>query len=80
MGLPLTCSWKSLSGIISFVRDVDWGNPEKGSIPMSRGSFGRIPNQGPWNTVKGEIPTQGMSSNFRNQPEMQSQMKTPFTR
>jgi hypothetical protein len=43
------------------------------------GLGGGIPNQGPWNTVQGEIPTQVMSSNYGNHSMMQNQLQTPFT-
>jgi hypothetical protein len=63
-----------MEGIISFSSYFDQGNPShtqwnlrQVSIPIPGGSFGSIPNQGPWNTVQGSIPIQIMSSNYENQ-------------
>jgi hypothetical protein len=39
---------------------------------MPGGSVGGNPNQGFWNTMQGEIPTQGMSSNYVNPSTMQT--------
>jgi hypothetical protein len=55
-------------------------NPRHGSIPMLGGSTWGILNQGPCNIVQGEIPTQPMSSNYRNQLTMETQAQAPFTR
>jgi hypothetical protein len=48
-------------------------------MPMPGGSTGGNPNQGLWNTMQGEIPTQGMSSNYVNPSTMQTSMQTPYT-
>jgi hypothetical protein len=46
---------------------------------MPGGSTGGNPNQGFWNTMQGEIPTQGMSSNYLNPSMMQTSAQTPYT-
>jgi hypothetical protein len=48
-------------------------------MPISGGSNRGNPNQGVWNTMQGEIPTQGMSSNYLKPSMMQNKSQTPYT-
>jgi hypothetical protein len=56
---------------------IQW-NPGQGSVLIPGGSAGGNLNQGFWNTMQGEIPTQGMSSNYSNSLMIQTSAHAPY--